>query len=212
MRTMASESPHTSSLFLPVREDSLWLPGELAQIIGTRLVGFKGGNVTGASSFVITLTKDELLVRGAKSIAFSEDDITANCKDGLEFYKPGYDYLVQDFVGHFRCATNSITKIVLGKFGAGTTLAIWIGDGDQRDKKIIGVVVCEFLPKTIMNLANKAADEGFIQRSRTRGYNWHAWPLYRRELERRLRQAAPSATIIVKGRLMDEETFRRLVR
>ena len=201
-------------LSLPVREDDLWPPGHLLQLLGIRILGFKGGSVKGAAAFLIILTRDEMIVKGYRgsTLDIGSDETTSLYKDGIEFFQEGSDYILRKHMGEFRCRTSDISRVLLGKFGAGTKLVAWVNDADGRERKVLEVILPTFLPKTIMMVANRAADEGLLDRSRVHGYNWHAWPLFRKEVERRLRQALPGATVEIRGRVLDDAIFMKLVR
>src|SRR5512137_1386284 len=111
---------------LPVREDDLWPPGQLIQLLGTRVIGFKGGSVEGAANFVIIATKNELIVKGwrGSTMDIGSDEMTPLIKEGMDFYQEGSDSVLGDYVGEFKCRTSEVSRVLLDKFGAGTKLAV----------------------------------------------------------------------------------------
>ncbi len=204
----------SKTIQLPIKEDDLWPPGQLLQLIGYRPLGFKGGSIRHAGAFVITLTKSELLVLGGKYLTWGEELQTGDYKNGLDFYepgKPGWDF--DGKIGEFRCRVTDISKVVLGRFGRGTTLKIWTRDANGQERQSVGMILITLpLPKTFMSVANKAADEGLLKRRWGLGYNWHVLPFFRWEVGRRFKQALPGADVQVKGRIVDESVFMKIVR
>jgi len=193
---------------LPINGDDLWPKGQLIQ-----LRGFDPSMTKSPVKYspILILTKEGLIIGEEKGM---EDVI-----EQLEHYpKAGtpsesafdsstpYQGEVTDYL-LFR--PSNIERIELSSHNARFPLIeIWVRN-EKGKVELLFKTFNAHTPKTMTKLAEKAIEQGLLDPTRL---YWEAKNILVKEMERQFRRIAIQAVITIKGTIMSEEDFRKLVR
>jgi len=190
MNPIGKESP------LPVREEDLWPPGELLHLVGLSYLG-------DANRMVVTLTSQELNISSTK---FSDDRLPPYHPDERE----GHTFITPHLKNTKRYPTSSITRVRISHWGVSSVVKVWIRELVGREKRVLKIYFVEDLPRTIVELAKRAREQGFAEPG-IKGLG-NERRIFDKEVERQFMRAAPNASVVLKGHALSNEDFARLVR
>ncbi len=185
-----------TDLSLPVREESLWPSGELLHLVGLSYPG-------DSSRLVVVLTSEELKISSIKS---SDDELPPYHPDDRE----GHTFNTPDLKDTRRYPTSSISRVRVSHWGISSVVKVWVREPAGREKRVLRIYFVEAFPRTIVELAKKAREQGFAGPGIKVLGNERR--IFDKEVERQFMRAAPNASVVLKGHALSIEDFGWLVR
>jgi hypothetical protein len=204
--TSTPDGKESGRPIFPVSSESLWPEGKLAQ-----LQEFMGDTMIVARRTVVLLTKERLTI--AKREDSEEDSEPVSNQD--QYGKIGYEFYEGGLTEVCSYAVERIAKVELSPSVFRTPIAIWIADDDGMTSRVFKADSVG-IPETFIEFSREIARQHILLTGpevwNDRSVVRFAMQLLARELERQFRRVSPQAVIELKGNVMSEEDFRRIIR